>query len=127
MKNIHPNLIIVFILTFFIAGFLVYQYVFSIYEITYSVEPAKLFSDNQSTVTIKVTPVNSFGWKSPFRAAKAQFEFTEGKELVDVVFKNSDEIILRANNKTGKVVVLIKSKYSLFPSSIEIMIYPNSA
>ena len=106
-----------------------YLYVFNIYEITYSVNPSSLYSDNESIVIISAEPVNAFGWKIPFRNSYAEFNIKEGKDLVDVLLEDNRKGILKlkAKNKTGTVVVLIKSKYALLPSSIEIQIYPNAA
>ena len=127
MKAVNINILIVILLLLLIASLALYQYVFSIYEVTYSVRPEKLFADGQSTLTIKAIPINSFGWKAPFRSAYAKFEITEGKDLVNIFSQENDsgQLILQAKNKTGEVVVLVHSKYALLPSSIEITIYPN--
>jgi hypothetical protein len=108
---------------------LIYQYVFSIYEITYSVKPESLFADNTSTVTIAAVPLNSFGREAPFRTAEVTFEIKEGSELVEPVSHNPKEgyIILRAGDKTGTVVLLARSKKSLLPALIEIQIFPVTA
>jgi hypothetical protein len=129
MKAVNINILIIGLLALLIVSFSLYQYVFSIYEVTYTENPEKLFADNQSTITIKAIPINSFGWKAPFRNAYAKFEITEGSDLVNIVSgKNrTDSLILQAKNKIGKVVVLIHSEYALLPSSIEITIYPNFA
>jgi len=112
-----------------IAALLVYQYIFSIYEVDFSVKPKELYSDNISTVTIAVVPLNAFGWEAPFRNSPADFEITEGVELVDVVSKDEENgiLILKAKNQPGKVTVLIKSKNALLPSAVEIPIRPNIA
>jgi molecular chaperone DnaK (HSP70) len=72
-------------------------------------------------------PLNSFGGKAPFRKSYAEFTFNEGKDLVEVIFQdNANGILkLRAKEKPGKVSVTIKAKYSLLPSTIEIIIEPN--
>ncbi len=130
MKASNINvLLIIALLVLSIISFALYQYVFSIYEVTYRVTPEKLFADNQSTVLIEAIPINSFGWKAPFRNVYAKFDITEGGDLVNIASEKQAEGILKlqAKNKTGKVVVLIHSKYALLPSSIEITIYPNYA
>ena len=129
MKALNINILIVVLLFLLIISFLLYQYVFGIYEVTYNVTPEKLFADNQSTVTIKAIPINSFGWKAPLRNVYATFEITEGSDLINIISEKQAEgtLILQAKNRTGKVVVLIHSKYALLPSSIEITIYPNFA
>jgi hypothetical protein len=108
---------------------LIFHYVFNIYETTIETKPANLFADKQSEVTISIVPVNAFGFQVPFRKITAGFEITEGKDLVDII-KEDDKngsLILRAKERTGKVVIFIRSKYSLLPSLVEIFIYPNTA
>jgi hypothetical protein len=126
MKRGRPAIYIsIFIIV--VIGFLFYQYIIKIYESTVEVEPKNLFADNQSTVTISVIPLNSFGWKALFRNAPAEFEIIEGNTLVEILQhdKENGKLILKAKSGTGKVVVQIKSKYSLLPMVVEIIIEPN--
>jgi hypothetical protein len=118
---------ILFILIFIIALFAAYQYIFNIYEVTYSVDPPSLFADDHSTVIISVIPLNAFGWRAPFRYSSASFEIKEGKELIEIIKEDNKngEMVLKAKRETGLVAVLIKSEHSLLPSLIEIRIYPN--
>jgi hypothetical protein len=118
---------LILILIVFIVGFSSYHYIFSIYEITYKVTPDKLYADNNSTLIIEVVPINSFGWKAPFRKTFSEFTINEGKDLVEVIFQDNSNGILRirAKEKPGKVSITIKSNYSLLPSTIEIIIEPN--
>ena len=119
---------LIFILIVFIAGFSSYHYIFSIYEVTFNVTPYKLYADNKSTLIIEAVPINSFGWKAPFRKTYSEFTFNEGKDLVEVIFmdKANGILKLRAKEKSGKVSVTIKTKYSLLPSTIEIVVSPNA-
>ena len=118
---------LIFILLIFIAGLASYHYLFSIYEVTYKITPDKLYADNTSTLVIEAVPINSFGWKAPFRKPHTEFTFNEGKDLIEVVFRDNDNgtLKLRAKGKPGKISVTIKTKYSLLPSTIEIIIEPN--
>ena len=127
MRN--PKIYIVLTILFFIVVLLVFQYVFSIYEVTYSLDHKVIFADYKSTVTIRVIPVNSFGWKAPFRTSSTSFEIKEGNELVDIIVEDSKTglFTLRAKNKPGKVVIYINSEHSLLPSTIEITIESNLA
>ncbi len=121
--------LIIFIIvpSLLILGFLFYQYFIRIYESTVKVNPPNLFADNQSTVTVSVIPLNGFGGEALFRKASAEFEITEGKSLVEIVSINNDEgrLIFKAKSETGKVVVKVKSKFSLLPMVVEIRIEPN--
>jgi hypothetical protein len=128
MEKYGKRLIIIASLSLVIV-LLIFYYVFNIYETTIETKPENLFADKQSEVTISITPVNAFGFKVPFRKIPAGFEISEGKDLVDII-KEDDKngsLILRAKERTGKVVILIRSKYSLLPSLVEIYIYPNTA
>jgi hypothetical protein len=110
-----------------IFGFLAYQYLFKIYESAVIVEPKNLFADEQSTVTISVIPLNAFGWKALFRDAPAEFEITEGESLVEITGINKEKgtLTLRGKSETGKVVVKIKTRYSLLPMLVEIPVIRN--
>jgi hypothetical protein len=123
------DIYLILILLIFILGFSAYHYIFSIYEITYKVIPDKLYADDTSSLIIEVVPVNSFGFKAPFRNPYAEFTFSEGRDLIEIIFQDNAQGILklRAKGKSGKVSVTIKSKFSLLPSTIEIVIEPNIA
>lgn len=106
-----------------------YLYVFNIYEVIYKVTPKDLYADNRSEVEITSVPINALGWKTPFRNVPVEFEIREGNNLVEIVYLNNEDGILKlkAKDKTGSVIVFIKSKYALLPSSVTINIYPNLA
>lgn len=123
------KILVVFISLSLIIILSVFYYVFNVYETEIEIKPKDLFADNHSVTTISIYPVNALGLRIPFRKINAGFEINEGKDLVEIV-KEDDRsgcIVLRAKNKTGKVVVYVKSKYSLLPSLIEINVYPNTA
>ncbi len=123
------NIYIISAILLLIAAFAAYHYIFSIYEVIFSVHPKELYADNQSTVTISVVPLNAFGWEAPLRNSPAKFEITEGTDLVEIfsLDEKNGIMILKAKNKTGRVAVLIKSKNALLPSAVEIEILPNVA
>jgi len=106
-----------------------YQYLFSIYEVEISVEPAVLYADNKSVCTIQTIPLNSFGIKAPFRKASAEFEIKEGRELIEIIELDEKNGILKikAAEKTGTVIIYVKPEKAILPSSIEIKIFPNLA
>jgi hypothetical protein len=118
---------LIFVIIIFIIGFSIFHYIFSIYEVTYKITPDKLYADNSSTLVIESVPINSFGWKAPFRKSHAEFTFNEGKDLIVIISfdKNNGILKLMAKDKPGKVSISVKSIYSLLPSTIEIIIEPN--
>jgi hypothetical protein len=123
------NIVTVIVIITVLILLLVYQYVFSIYEVTYSVKPENLYADNTSTVTIAAVPLNSFGKEAPFRSASVNFEIKEGSELVEILSQNPDDgfMILKAKGGTGTVVILARSSKALLPSLIEVSVYPSIA
>lgn len=123
------KILIIIILVVLIGILFSYNYLLNIYEVVYKVTPKELYADYKSTVKIECIPINAFGWKIPFRNTYCKFEITEGKDLIEILNQNGNkgEITLRAKNLTGKVEILVKSRFSLLPTSIDIEIYPNSA
>ncbi len=113
----------IFIILALIFSFL---YIFNIYEVNYTINPQSLYADSESIITISSKPVNAFGWRASLRVAPADFKIKEGNDLVDIISEdnNNGVLILKAKNNPGKIVLYVKSKYALFPSSIEINIYP---
>jgi hypothetical protein len=107
----------------------VYQYLFSIYEVTYSVEPKILYADNKSETVIEVIPLNAWGWRAPLRNAPAKFEIKEGADLIEIIQQYNEKgmLILKAKSSSGKVIILVRPKTALLPTSIEIIIHPNFA
>ena len=112
-----------------IAGFFSYGYLFNIYEVSFRINPERLYADNRSISTIEAVPINSLGIRAPFRKSPIEFTITEGAELIKINFidKVKGIIQIRAKDKPGKVSITIKPKYSIFPSTIEIIIEPNLA
>lgn len=121
--NIYTAVIIILL----VIGFLFYQYLVNIYEVTVLVEPEALYADNHSTVIVSVIPLNSFGWKALFRTVTAEFVIEEGNSLVETIKTDTKngKLFLRAKYETGKITVRIESEYSLLPTIIEIPVYPN--
>ncbi len=118
---------LIILLLIVIAGFFVYQNIFSIYEVIYNIHPARLYADNKSDLVIEAIPLNSFGWRAPLRNSPADFTIVEGAELVEIVFidRLKGIIKIKAKEKPGKVLITIKPKFSLLPSTIEISIEAN--
>jgi hypothetical protein len=122
------EILFLLIILLLIIIFLAYNYIFSIYEITYDVSSKEMYADNQSTVKISVNSINGLGFKTPFRKSKTLFTIIEGKDLVEIIKNDyaNGILIVKAKYLTGKVVIKLKSVYSLFPSVVEIQIVPNT-
>ncbi len=107
-----------------ILGLLVYYFIFNIYEVTFLIKPKTLFADYKSTTIIKAIPINALGYEVPFRSVNAKIEIEEGNDLIDIIKANENKgiFILRAKDRPGKVVVLIKSDKSLLSTLVTIII-----
>lgn len=129
MNLIKPYVLIIIILLIFISILLIYYYTVNIYEVMYEVEPADLYADSQSQITIEAVPLNALGFRAYYRSAPANFEITEGADLVEII-KMDDEkgiLVLKAKTTPGTVVIRITSKYALLPSEVKVMVYTNAA
>jgi hypothetical protein len=106
-----------------------FNYVFSIYETKFDVTNQVLYADGASTATITATPINAWGFKAPFRKAHTKFVIEEGDDKVDIVVRDEDNGILTLRSKlfSGKIVVKATPAKSLFPTKIELEIFPNAA
>ncbi|MGQ9642517.1 MAG: hypothetical protein ACUVT3_01515 [Ignavibacterium sp.] len=106
-----------------IAG---YYFLYNIYEIRVEISPKHLYSELNSTIEIKVVPINALGSKALFRSTKSEFEIIEGASLVEIVFLDKELSILKLKSKglEGKVGIKIYNSHSLFPQYVEILILP---
>lgn len=112
-----------------LAAIVLFNYVFSIYETRFDVTNQTLYADAGSTVTITATPINAWGFKAPLRKAHTRFVIEEGADKVDVVTKDEENGVLTLKSRllSGKVVVRAIPAKALFPTKIELEIYPNTA
>jgi len=112
-----------------LVAFLVYNYIFNVYEVDYRTSDNKIFADGTSTFSIEVIPINGLGSKVPFRQAEAKFEIVKGSELVEIIKSDTANgvLIIKALNKTGEVEILVRPKLSLLPTKFVVWIFPNAA
>jgi hypothetical protein len=105
-----------------------YLYVFNIYEVQFEITRRFLYADNQSMTKIEAVPLNSFGWKAPFRFAPATFEIERGKNLIEIIKEDNSRgiLIIRSKNDIGNISIIARSPKALLPSIIEISILPNT-
>ena len=121
----------IFILIFIIlvlAGFSIHYFIFSIYEVNIVVKPKEVFADPSTEIKVTVIPINAMGWEVPFRTVRAKFNILERDDLVTIKLVNEEEgfILLQSIGMEGEVGIQIDSEYSLFPSYIEIQIFPKT-
>lgn len=120
---------IIIIVILLIAAYFLKQYVFNIYEVSFTLSPKALYADGESTIRIEAVPVNAFGFRAPMRKVAVVFDIMEGKNLVEVV--NSDLpdgiLVLKARMGSGKVIVRARSEFQLLPAIIEIPVLSSMA
>jgi hypothetical protein len=121
------SIYIIVILLTAVLVFGIYNYLISIYEVIYTVDPPELFADNKSITIIRAVPVNAFGWKALFRSVSVDFEISQGKELVEIVKQDNTngKLILKSKNLTGEVQIIAISRFSLLPTLITVNLKPN--
>ena len=91
-------------------------------------KPKEFFADPFTEIKVTAKPINAMGWEVPFRTVKTKFTILEGNDLVTIKFVDEDNgfILLRSIGTEGKVGIYIDSKYSLFPTYIEVQILPKT-
>lgn len=127
--NTKLAVIVISFIVVFVILFILWHYVYNIYEVSYNLSSRNLYADNKSTVRINAVPINALGFKAPGRKVEAEFYLTEGKDLVEIMSYRPDIgiIELRALDKAGTVTIQMKSKFILMPTLIEITILSNTA
>jgi hypothetical protein len=126
MKSIKT--FVLFFILLFLVGFYTHYFIFSIYEVKIVVKPNEVFADPSTEIKVTAKPINAIGWEVPFRTVKAKFKILEGNDLVTIKLVDEENgfILLRLLGTEGKVGIYIDSKYSLFPTYIEVQILPKT-
>jgi hypothetical protein len=111
------------IILLLIAG---YYFLYNIYEIKVEISPQHLYTDSNSSLEIKVIPINALGSRALFRSTESEFEIIEGASLVEIIFLDKELSVLKIKSKgmEGKVGIKIHNSHSLFPQYVEILILP---
>ena len=124
------KIITVYVLIFLLLLIILsYYFLYNIYGSVIRKEPENLYADSSSEMRIEVVPVNSLGFRALLRSSSASFDIIEGKDLIEIVYFNQAEGILkiRSKGKVGVVGIKIKSEHSLLPDYVEIEILPLTA
>ncbi len=123
-EKLKMELLIAIVLVSLLIAFLLFNYVFSIYESEIHVSNYRLNADGNSTTEIIVSPLNALGFAPPFRSSPATFVIEDGKDLAEIVLLDEENgrMILRAGYQPGKVIITVKPKLALLPTSLEIFI-----
>ncbi|MBK7868638.1 MAG: hypothetical protein IPJ75_17490 [Ignavibacteriales bacterium] len=104
-----------------IISFLIFNYYFSIYEVTFGKVPEKVKIGD--SVTISLTPVNGAGTKVPFRTSPFEIKFIEGESTVKVINdKSAEGEFIFKTTSPGNIKLLVTPKHALKPTLFEIVV-----
>ncbi|MDP2208095.1 MAG: hypothetical protein Q8K98_04875 [Bacteroidota bacterium] len=125
MNRDEIRLILVVFLVF--SAIILVKEIFTVYSINVETNPHYLFPDGNSTATISVVSLNRLGFGVPFIEFKTEFVIIEGYEKIEILSKNKNQIIIKSRYEVGKVILLIKNKYTVVPMKVEIPIIKPTA
>jgi hypothetical protein len=117
--------ILIYLLIFLLLSVILsYYFLYNVYGTEVRLEPASLYADPTSEVTLKVIPINALGYQAIFRNSNASFEIVDGKELVEIIFidKSAGLLKLKSVGRIGIVGIKINTPYSLMQEYFEIEI-----
>jgi hypothetical protein len=117
-------LLITFLL---VAAFISWMYIFNIYEVDIDINRKKIILGKANSSIIKIVPLNSFGFKTPFRKIDMSINFLEGSDLAKIIREDESRFSLHAKSDTGKVILLLESNYFLYPNKFTFFIKPSEA
>jgi hypothetical protein len=104
-----------------IISFLIFNYYFSIYEVTFGKVPEKVKIGD--SVTISLTPINGAGTKVPFRTSPFEIKFIEGESTVKIIDDKSTEgEFIFKTTSPGNIKLLVTPKHALKPTIFEIIV-----
>ncbi len=104
-----------------IISFLLFNYYFSIYEVTFGKVPEKVKIGD--SVTISLTPINGAGTIVPFRTSPFEIKFIEGESILKVVDdKSAEGEFVFKTTSPGNIKLLVTPKHALKPTMFEIIV-----
>jgi flagellar basal body-associated protein FliL len=108
------------LLIIFIAAYGTWYFLFNIYEVKCKINIVKELQNGERLYEVKCLPLNLLGGKAPFRTLDLDFEIEEGESLIEIdERKSSSELFFTSSKKSGKVVLILMTKRSLFPQKLE--------
>jgi hypothetical protein len=118
-------------LTIFLAiillGLLAERFAFRTVKVNVEMNPAFLRASTTSEMSLKIIPVNSLGFRTPFAHQKARFDIEEGANLIELVQTiEYDHAIVRSKGIEGEAIIGVYSlKSGMLLNKILIKIVTN--
>ena len=109
------------------AAFISWMYIFNIYEVDIDINHKTLIIGKTNNSTIKIIPLNSFGFKTPFRKIETSINLLEGGDLAQIIKEDDSKFSLYAKSDTGRVILLLESEHFLYPNKLTFFIKPSEA
>jgi hypothetical protein len=89
------------------------------------IEPPYLRASTTSSLTIKVYPVNRFGFKNLLGSAEVRFEIEEGENLIELAGETTESVKVKSKGIEGEAIVGVYSLRSgVMVSKVLIKIFP---
>ncbi len=110
----------VIITVLLLLSFFGWQYVFSIYEVKVAVVPEKVSVGDR--VSVRLSPLNSFGKKAPFRKVQEEVKIVKGAENIEVLPETTSEDFSFRAVLPGEVELHVASEVSLETNLVKINI-----
>lgn len=114
-----PYFATIFILSVF--SYALWYFVFNIYEVKFDIKYLEKISSDRKKYEIVCSPINLLGKTVPYRRLNFDYEIEEGIGLVEIQKReNKKELFLTSLNDSGIVVLIMKTKLSLFPQILKL-------
>jgi hypothetical protein len=85
------------------------QIIFSTAKVNVDIEPPYLRASNVSSLTIKVYPVNKFGFRNLMGSSEVRFEVEQGENLIVLEDATAESVKVRSKGIEGEAIVGIYS------------------
>jgi hypothetical protein len=94
-------------------------------KVNVDIEPPYLRASTTSSLTIKVYPVNTFGFRNLLGKTEVRFEVEQGDVLISLENMNTQSVTVRSNGIEGEAIVGVYSlRLGVLISKVLIKILP---
>ncbi len=95
----------------------VWLYIFNIYEIKFKVDFKKNTTHNNIEIKVDVIPLNSFGFRVPFRNPKIDYHVKKTEDFIDIRIIDNRKNIFIVDVLNGSDIILeARSRRLMFPA-----------
>jgi len=102
--------------------FLIWQFIFSIYEVKYEYNFMHNTLEKDTEYLIECVGVNFLGWAIKYRDFECKYKIEEGSDLIVILNSDNNNNFYFKTLDKGILIMRIFSKYSLNPTKIKLSI-----